>query len=71
MSKKRNNGTANEPRKTITFLPAIDVDVMLKRAWTNENGEVQFAQKTRVINEWLREAAMRRGLARKRDLKAA
>lgn len=61
----KTNGTK---RKTITFLPAVDVDAMLNRAWTNERGEVLWAQKTRVINELLREAGRRRGLSRKRDL---
>lgn len=67
---KKSNGNGM-PRKTITFLPAVDVSAMLSRAWTNENGEVQFAQKTRVINDALRDALTRRGFARKRELKAA
>lgn len=67
---KQSNGNG-KPRTTLTFLPAIDVDMMLRRAWTNENGEVLFAQKTRIINEMLREGLTKRGFARKRDLLAA
>lgn len=60
-----------EARKTITFLPAVDVHAMLTRAFTNEKGEILYAQKSRVINDCLRDCLKRRGFARKSDLQAA
>jgi len=68
---KRNGTPSQSHRKTITFLPALDVHLMLQRAFTNEKGEILYAQKSRVINECLRDCLTRKGFARKRDLQAA